>query len=50
MIRSQRRRHLFVWLALGPLILAGLAAGLWARQATPIDTGPPGPEVVETLP
>lgn len=50
MIRSQRRRHLFVWLALGPLILVGLAAGLWARQAIPTGSGPPGPGLVETLP
>ncbi len=36
MIRSQRRRHLLIWLILGPLILIGLALGLSVRRPVPV--------------
>jgi hypothetical protein len=36
MIRSQRRRHLWIWLILGPLILLGFALGLSARRPAPV--------------
>lgn len=41
MIRAHRRRHLVVWLVLGPLILIGLALGLWARRAPPVESFTP---------
>ena len=45
MIRSQRRRHLIVWLILGPMILAGFAAGLAARRPAPVENAKPGADL-----
>lgn len=42
MIRSQRRKHLLIWLALGPAILIGLVVGLWVRRPVPIQPVEPG--------
>jgi len=43
MIRSHRRRHLVVWLILGPLILIGFAIGLSARRDKPVENYAPPP-------
>lgn len=45
MTRAQRRRHLLMWLILGPAILIGFALGLNARKAAPVeDYKPPAAE------
>ena len=44
MILVQRRRHLVVWLVLGPLILIGFWLGLASRKAPLIEDFTPGSE------
>ena len=44
MIRVQRRRHLVVWLVLGPLILIGFWLGLASRKTPLIEDFTPGSE------
>ncbi len=41
MTRSQRRWHVRIWLALGPLIALGLLAALTQRPPNPIEQGGP---------
>jgi hypothetical protein len=33
--RPQRRAHLWIWIAMGPLLAAGLVVALWARGPRP---------------
>lgn len=44
MIRPQRRRHLLIWLILGPAILIGLVIGLSVRRPIPVQS--PVPDTV----
>lgn len=41
MNRSQRRWHVVIWLALGPLIVVGLLAALAVRPRIPIERAAP---------
>lgn len=51
MIRSHRRRHLVVWLVLGPMILIGFVLGLSARREKPIESFvPPALPIAEEAP
>lgn len=50
MIRSQRRRHLLIWLILGPLILIGFAVGVSVRRPVPIQDAGPGSVDTEVSP
>jgi hypothetical protein len=45
LIRSQRKRHLIMWLVLAPLIIAGFCAGLVARSSAPVENSEPGSSV-----
>ena len=46
MLASHRRRHLILWLILGPLILIGFALGLSARRPFPVqDDNPAVPAI-----
>ncbi len=50
-IRAHRRRHLVVWIVLGPLILIGFALGLSARRAQPTESfTPPSVPTAEDAP
>jgi hypothetical protein len=39
MTRNHRRWHAWLWLLLGPLVVAGLVVGLLARPAPVFETG-----------
>jgi len=47
MIRAQRRRHLLIWLILGPLILLGFVLGLSVRRTAPIQDNAESHSVLE---
>jgi len=50
MIHAQRRRHLLIWMILGPLTLIGLALGLSVRQSAPVQEAAPTADAVEVSP
>jgi hypothetical protein len=50
MILLQRRRHLLIWLVLGPLILIGFAIGLCSRRDVPTQEAGFGAVAAEVRP
>jgi hypothetical protein len=50
MTRNHRRLHVWAWLLLGPLLIAGFLAGLFARPTSVNEQPPTTTSVRETAP